>query len=76
MKYPSKAWNLPIVQGCIIQKVDNFFGIQGDATHSMYITGYENNSYLLIYHTTNTLNKNSLHFCNIHPDAYYIFYVF
>ena len=76
LKDPSKAWNLPIVQGCVIQKADNFLGIQGDATHSMYITGYENNSYLLTDHTTNTLNKNLLDFCNIHPDAYYIFYVF
>lgn len=74
---PSIAWNVPITQGCVVQKADNFLGVMGDSTHSMYITGYlNNNTYLLTYHSTNTLNRSLLDFCQQEPDAYYLFFEF
>lgn len=73
---PSIVWNIPISKGCVIQKANNFLGIMGDTTHSMYITGYSNNTYLLTYHTRNILDRNLLDFCRQEPDAYYLFYEF
>ena len=69
-------WNLPITTGCVIQKADNFLGIMGDSTHSMYITAYANNTYLLTYHSNDIINKPLTDFCRQEPDAYYLFYVF
>ena len=76
LKDSSKAWNLPITTGCVIQKADNFLGIMGDSTHSMYITAYANNTYLLTYHSNDIINKPLTDFCRQEPDAYYLFYVF
>ena len=73
---PSIVWDVPITQGCVVQKANNLFGVMGKATHSMYITGYVDNTYLLTYHSTNTLNRSLLDFCRQEPDAYYLFYVF
>ena len=74
---PSLIWNLPITQGCVVQRADKFLGDVGKATHSMYITGYlNNNTYLLTYHSNNTLSKSLLEFCEQDPNSYYLFYVF
>ena len=77
LENPSLAWNLPVTEGCVVQKANNFMGIQGDSTHSMYVTGYlNNNTYLLTYHTSNTLSKSLLEICEQDPNSYYLFYIF
>ena len=77
---PDVVWSKPITQGCVIQKADNWFGNIGTVRHSMYITGYLNdgvdNTFLLTYHSTNTLNKSLKDICSQDPDSYYLIYTF
>lgn len=71
---PSLAWNLSIVKGDVIQIAGSIMGILGDAEHTMYITGYENSTYLLTYHSTNTQSKSLLDLCATYPNSYFVFY--
>ena len=78
---PSIAWNAPITQGCVVQMASSSSsGSVGDPHHTMYITGYlndgSNNTYLLTYHSTNTLSKSLLSICAANPNEYFLFYVF
>lgn len=73
---PDIIKNAPITIGCVVQKADNFLGVLGKVTHSMYVTDYSNNSIALTYHSRNTLNKSLLDFCRQEPDAYYLFYIY
>lgn len=74
---PSLAWNLPISQGCIIQMAKSKFGSAADPHHTMYITGYlndgTNNTYLLTYHSSDTLSRSLLDICRANPDEYFLF---
>jgi hypothetical protein len=74
---PSLAWNLPISQGCIIQMAKSNFGSVADPHHTMYVTGYlndgTNNTYLLTYHSSDTLSKSLLDICRANPDEYFLF---
>lgn len=40
----------------------------------MYITDYENSSYILTYHTANTERKSLLDLCQQYPNSYFVFY--
>ena len=71
---PSIAWNLNIKKGDVIQIAGNVLDIVWDAEHTMYITGYENSSYLLTYHTSNRKNVNLLDICAQNPDKFFVFY--
>jgi len=71
---PSLAWNLDITQGDVIQICKSILGFEGDAQHTMIITGYSNNTYLLTYHSTPHLNRNLIDICNEYPELYYKFY--
>ena len=77
---PDVVWSKPITQGCVIQKADNWLGKIGTVRHSMYITGYLNdgvdNTFLLTYHSTNTLDKSLKDICGQAPDSYYLIYTF
>ncbi len=74
---PSLAWNLPISQGCIIQMAEAKNGKVADPHHTMYISGYvydgTNNTYLLTYHSYDTLAKSLLDVCKANPNEYFLF---
>lgn len=76
---PSLAWNLKLYKGDVIQLADKtIFGNVGDASHTMYITGYTttsgNSTYLLTYHSNETLNKSLLDICKSNSDSYLVFF--
>ena len=76
---PSLAWNLNIYTGDVIQIADKtIFGNVGDASHTMYVTGYTttsgNSTYTLTYHSGETLNKSLLDICNSNSNSYLVFY--
>lgn len=71
---PSLAWNLSITKGDVIQIASNTLGILGNSTHTMYITGYANSTYLLTYHSSPTLEKSLLDICAANPNSYFVFY--
>lgn len=72
---PSLAYNLPIQKGDVIQYATSILGLLGDSKHTMYITGYENSSYTVVYHSSDTSTPvNLLSICASHPDYYFIFY--
>lgn len=58
-------WNQNIYTGDVVQVADNNLGFVGDATHTMYITGYDvkdvdgvsRNTYTLTYHSNSTKDK-------------------
>lgn len=74
---PSLAWNLPITQGCIIQMAQSSWG-SIVPHHTMYVSGYlndgTNNTYLLTYHSTDTLARSLLDICRANPDEYFLFF--
>lgn len=74
---PTLAWKLPITQGCIIQMAKSSWG-KIEPHHTMYVSGYlddgTNNTYLLTYHSSDTLSKSLLDICRNSPDEYYLFF--
>lgn len=74
LENPSLAWNLNITKGDVVQVADSFLGFLGDAEHTMYITDYQNNTYILTYHSNETQAKSLLDICRAYPNQYLIFY--
>ncbi len=71
---PSLAWGLSITKGDVVQIADSVLGFLGNANHTMYITDYENSSYVLTYHSSETERKNLLDICRQYPNSYFVFY--
>lgn len=72
---PSLAWNLNIGPGDVVQYAKaGVFGAVGDAEHTMYITGTQNQNYLVTYHTSNKKNVDLTSICKSLPNYYFIFY--
>ncbi len=77
---PSVIANLPLTKGCVVQMADNVDGEMSDSYHTLFITDYVNNgnnsTYLLTYHSIETLDKSLLDICSASPDEFFLFYEF
>lgn len=74
---PKKIFNKSYYKGDVVQILNNtFFGDAGNAMHTMLITGYGKNDFLLTYHSDNNYNKSLLQIAKENKSKYFRFFDF
>ena len=79
LSHKSEIYYRPFYKGDVIQILgSNIWGNPGNAWHTMYISAYGtyngDNTFLLTYHTNDTLNKSLLQLCEEYPNEYFRFF--
>lgn len=64
----------PYIFGDVIKIINRHYWGPGNAWHTMYITGYKDNDYLITYHSSNKTGVTLKEFCKNYPNQYIRFY--
>ena len=70
LQNPQTIFSRPFYKGDIIQALNS----SGEAWHSLFITDYSSEDFIVTYHSNNTERKSFLAFVSQNPNAQYRFF--